>query len=267
MRRHRIIPALRARLSPPRLALLLSLWAAPTGSMAAQTVSPPIAEYQERARSSFQLFNGSIFPLTAVLEIRGFQVTEQGDVVDVPLDTTRVQVKLSAMSFRIPPRGSYTVFYEARADSTPAWFNILSALSGARTESGLNVRILLPHVVYLNQKQALARAQVTVGAFELDSARGRLRVRLENGGPNLGRVLELTASKGELKSAPGPGFPLFPHSRRWTELTWSHGPQPDRLIVRFAKFTLDTLLSPNVTAPSVPVDTTIMAQSSDAPAR
>jgi hypothetical protein len=79
-------------------------------------------------------------------------------------------------------------------------------------------------------------------------------------------VIEVTASNGELKSEPGPGFPLFPHSRRWTELAWSHATSPDHLSIRFAKFTLDTLLSPTAT-PSVPVDTAIMAQSGSAPAR
>ena len=74
-----------------------------------------------------------------MLELRGFDVTEQGEVVDAPFDSTRLHVKLSAMSFRIPPRGSYTVFYEARADSLPAWFNILSAISGARTDAGSGV--------------------------------------------------------------------------------------------------------------------------------
>src|SRR6476660_7671818 len=82
-------------------------------SLAAQSVSPPIAEYQERARSSFQLINSGIFPLNVVLEVRGFSVTERGEVQDATLDTSKVHVKLSAMSFRIPPRGTYTVFYEA----------------------------------------------------------------------------------------------------------------------------------------------------------
>jgi hypothetical protein len=263
MRRHPFVPALGALVSLSEFALCGSLCILTPETVSAQTVSPPIAEYQERARSSFELINGSLFPLNAVLEVRGFRVNEQGEVVDVPLDTGRVRVKLSAMSFRIPPRGSYTVFYEARADSTPAWFNILSALSGARTENGLNVRILLPHVVYLNQKQPLAESQVTVGSFELDSVAGRLRVRLENGGPNLGRVLEVIASNGDFKSVPVPGFPLFPHSRRWTELSWPQGPPPDRLSIRFARFTLDTLLSPRM-APSVPADTAVMAHSDPA---
>ncbi len=225
-----------------RASLLLLAGALAPAGVLAQTVSPPIAEYQERARSSFQLTNGTLFPLNVVLEIRGFRVTEQGEVVDAPLDTSKVRVKLSAMSFRIPAHGTYTVFYEASADSTPAWFNILSAMSGARTESGLNVRILLPHVVYLNQKQTLAREDVAVRAVEYDSAGSRVRVQLENLSPRLGRVLQVSAAGERATSQPVAGFPLFPHSLRWTEVPWTDSLPPARLAVRFAKFTIDSVV-------------------------
>ncbi len=241
-----VAPAVRALLAG---ALLLS----GGGSLspgAAQSVSPPIAEYRERARSSFELTNQSIFPLNVVLEVRGFTVTEQGEVVEAPFDSSRVTVKLSAMSFRIPPRGSYTVFYEARADSLPAWFNIVSAMSGARTESGLNVRILLPHVVYLNQKEPLRREEVAIRSFEYDAGRKRVRSQLENTGPNLGRVLAVTAARGKSTSAPGAAFPLFPHARRWTELEWPADSLPERVTVRFARFELDSVLTPAVVTAS-----------------
>jgi hypothetical protein len=209
----------------------------------AQSVSPPIAEYQQRARSSFQLRNPSIFPITVVLEIRGFTISEAGDVVDVPLDTSRIRVKLSEMSFRIPPRGARTVFYEAVSDSLPTWFNILSAMSGTKTESGLNVRILLPHVVYLNQKQALRREDVAIRAFEVDSAAKKARVQLENLGPNLGRVYQLTVGNGRSTSQPGGGFPLLPHKRRWAEVGWDAATRPNRLTLKFSRFTIDTALT------------------------
>lgn len=211
--------------------------------LSAQSVSPPIAEYQEHARSSFQLINSGIFPLTVVLEVHGFTVNEQGEVQDAPLDTTRLHIKLSAMSFRIPPRGTYTVFYEASADSLPAWFNIVSAMTGARTDNGLNLRILLPHVVYLNQKQALRKDQVAIRAFAVDSATGKVRVQLENLSPNLGRVQEVTASAGKVVSPASAGFPLFPHMLRWTELEWPGPGSPDRLTVRFTRFSVDTTLT------------------------
>jgi hypothetical protein len=213
--------------------------------LAAQSVSPPIAEYQERARSSFRLDNASLFPITVVLEVRGFRVTEEGDVVDVPLDTSRIKVKLSEMSFRIPPRGSHRVFYEATSDSLPAWFNILSAMSGARTETGLNVRLLLPHVVYLNQKQTLQKEQVAVRAFEVDTLGKKARIQLENLGPNLGRVLQVSVSGDGSGTQLSGGFPLFPRSRRWTEVSWGGARPPTRLGFRFARFSIDTLLAPN----------------------
>jgi hypothetical protein len=211
---------------------------------AAQSVSPPIAEYQERARSSFQLQNGSMFPVTVVLEVRGFSITDEGEVQDIPLDTSRVHVKLSEMSFRIPPRGTRTIFYEAKSDSVPAWFNILSAISGAKTESGLSVRILLPHVVYLNQKPPLRREAVTVRRLEFDAAAQKARILLENAGPHLGRVYQLTVADGRSTSQPGGGFPLLPYRRRWAEVPWSGATPPSHVTARFARFTIDTTLSP-----------------------
>ncbi len=229
-----------------RNCLALLGWLSVSGTLAAQSVSPPIAEYQEKARSSFQLRNGSLFPLTVVLEVRGFQVTEAGEVVDAPLDTSRVHVKLSAMSFRIPPRGSYRVFYEATGDTLPAWFNILSAMSGARTDNGLNVRLLLPHVVYLNQKQPLRKADVAVRAFQIDAAAQKVRLQLENLGPNLGRVLQVNVKNDHATSDPAGGFPLFPRSRRWVEVPWAAGQPPAAVSVRFARFSIDTVLRPTV---------------------
>jgi hypothetical protein len=215
--------------------------------LAAQSVSPPIAEYREQAHSSFQLQNSSIFPITVVLELRGFNITETGDVIDTPLDTSRVHVKLSEMSFRIPPRGTRTVFYEAKSDSLPAWFNILSAMSGAKTDNGLNVRILLPHVVYLNQKQPLRKNEVAVREFLFDSAAKKARIQLENVGSNLGRVLQVSVGTEDRMGPAGAAFPLLPRSRRWTELSWEGPRAPTRLALRFAHFSIDTLISAVVT--------------------
>jgi hypothetical protein len=230
-------PARRA----PSLVVLSLLCAS---RLLAQSVSPPIAEYQEKARSSFQLQNASIFPITVVLEVRGFEITEVGEVIDTPLDTGRVHVKLSEMSFRLPPRATRTVFYEAEGDTLPAWFNILSAMTGARTESGLNVRILLPHVVYLNQKQPLRRDDVAITRIEFDRGSKKARVLLENRGPRLGRVYQLTLGHARHSGQPAGGFPLLPHRRRWAEVDWPNGRPPSRLTIRFARFTIDTTVSP-----------------------
>jgi hypothetical protein len=225
------------------LALASGLLASPIRA-GAQSVTPPIAEYQERARSSFQLRNPSIFPITVVLELRGFSISDSGTVIDQPLDTSRIHVKLSETSFRLPPRASRTVFYEASGDSLPAWFNILSAMSGTKTESGLNVRILLPHVVYLNQKQSLRKTEVALKSLEYDPAARKARIQLENLGPNLGRVYQLSLADGHNSSQPGGGFPLLPHRRRWVEVDWNGPNPPNRAVVRFSRFTIDTVITP-----------------------
>jgi hypothetical protein len=232
-----------ARSATPLLALSVG-WVLSAQWLSAQSVSPPIAEYQERARSSFQLQNASIFPITVVLEVRGFTITEHGDVVDVPLDTSRIHVKLSEMSFRLAPRASHTVFYEATSDSLPTWFNILSAMSGARTSNGLNVRILLPHVVYLNQKQPLRRGEVAIRAFQYDPMAKKAWVQLENLSPHLGRVQQLTMSDGRHTSETGGGFPLLPHRLRRALVNWEGVKAPSHLSLRFSRFNIDTTLTP-----------------------
>ena len=107
----------------------------------AQTVRPAVVEYSGSARGRFELVNETLFPMSVVLEPRGFRINESGELSEIPIDSARVRVKLSAMSFRLAPRQSYSVFYEADATDLPAWFLITSTMSGARTQSGLNVRV------------------------------------------------------------------------------------------------------------------------------
>ena len=207
--------------------------------LGAQTVRPAVVEYSEHARGKFELVNETLFPLTVVLEPRGFHVETSGELVEEPLDSTRMQVKISAMSFRIPPRETYTVFYEATAKSFPAWFLISSTLTGARTQTGLNVRIELPHVVYMLQPEPLRRVDVAVRAFEFDSVAKRVHVELENTSTSLGRVLSSEVSVGGKKAIPGGAFPLFPHSIRRLEIPWNEDVTPEKLVLRFANFTVE----------------------------
>ena len=207
--------------------------------LGAQTVRPAVVEYPAQARGKFELVNESLFPLTVVLEPRGFHVEPTGELIEEPLDTARVQVKISAMSFRIPPRETYTVFYEATTKAFPAWFLISSTLTGARTQTGLNIRIELPHVVYMLQPQPLRRADVAVHAFEFDTVAKRVRVELENTSAALGRVLSSEVSASGVKTIPGGAFPLFPHSRRTLEIPWSGDATPEKLVLRFANFTVE----------------------------
>ena len=211
----------------------------PSSAALGQTVGPAVVEYQEEARGKFELVNETLFPMTVVIEPRGFRVEPTGELMEELLDTTRIRVKISAMSFRIPPRETYTVFYEARATSFPAWFLISSTLSGARTQAGLNVWIELPHVVYMLQPQALRKSDVAVRSFEFGSSEKRVSIEVENLGASLGRVLSSEVSGRGRTAAPGGAFPLFPFSRRRIEIPWANDTSPEKLVLRFATFTVE----------------------------
>jgi hypothetical protein len=203
-----------------------------------QTVSPAVVEYQQEARSRFEITNETVFPLSVVLEPRMFTVTEKGDVVYSPIDTAQIHLKLSAMSFRIPPRQTYTVFYEAKSKSLPAWFMIAASLSGARTQTGLSVQIELPHVVYLLQKGSLQKSDVTLRSFKLDSTGKKVFIEVENTSDRLGRGLAAEAVLGRETRAAG-SFPMFPHSKRLVEVPWDLSNAPERVLVRFTDFNLE----------------------------
>lgn len=209
----------------------------------AQTISPPVVEYTERASSSFQVTNNGLTPLVVVLDLRGFVVHENGALTDVPLDTSRIKVQLSEMSFRLPARGTRTIFYEAKADTAPAWFQVIATFTGARAANGLNLRVELPHVVYLNQRAELAREDVVVRSVTHDRATKVVRVLLENTSGRLGRVTELNALGGTV-TVEGGALPLFPRSKREVRLTWTDNTPPARIAAKFSGFTIDAPITP-----------------------
>lgn len=221
-------------------ALLVLALVALAGPLGAQSISPPIAEYRDKVSASFTVSNESVFPLTVVLQPRGFRVTEDGEVVIEPLDTSRVHLSLSTLSFRLQPRQTYTVFYDAKADSLPAWFTVWSAITGARTAGGVNVRIELPHVVYVYQRQRLAAADVRIAAVRWLRQQQKIVVEVENMSPRLGRAQEVTATADRVQPARGAPFPSFPRSRRRSTMPWPSATPPARVEVKFDGFRLES---------------------------
>lgn len=206
----------------------------------AQTVRPVIAEFQEKARARFELVNDSLIPLNVVLEPKSFSLTEDGLPSFRPLDK-EIHLKLSTMSFRIPPRQTYYIFYEATADRYPAWFVIYATFAGLPQQSGLNVQIELPHAVYLLQKQPLEERDVQIHAAEFSSDSRQVTVELENSGDRFGRVEQVEIS-GTREKVSHPGFPLMPRSARKVQIEWKSTQPPQRLRVRFKKFRLEKAL-------------------------
>jgi P pilus assembly chaperone PapD len=179
-----------------------------------QTISPVISEYTANvAKGSFELINPGVLPLNVILEPKSFIVSEAGEITYRPLDKG-IQLKLSAMSFRIPPEQTYIVFYEARAEALPAWFVIYANIGGYRkANTGLNVRLDLPHTVYILPRHSVDKTDIQIRSLGYTAKNGQLSFLITNSGPWFGRVLssELTGKGGTVQ---GIGFPLFPHSTR-----------------------------------------------------
>ena len=188
------------------------------GSAIAQTVRPVISELGNPAKGRVEYVNDGLTPLNVVLEAKSFTVSETGEISYRPLDED-IHLKLSATSFRVQPKQTFYVFYEASAPPSPKWFVIYASFSGFafRTAQGMNVRLQLPHTVYLLPKQRAERAEVRVVRSELDAAENKVILEVENTGDHFGRVQQTQLLSGK-KKQDAPGFPIFPHSKRILEV-------------------------------------------------
>jgi hypothetical protein len=208
----------------------------------AQTVRPLIAELSNPAKGRVEYVNDSLTPLNVVLSAKSFTVSETGQISYRPLDSS-IHLKLSTTSFRIQPQQSYFVFYEASGDTSPEWFVIYAAFSGFgfRTQQGMNVRLELPHTVYLLPKQSVDKTQVHVTRAEYHPDSKAVLIEVENTGDYFGRVQQTLVASGKKKQE-GPGFPVFPHSRRRLEVPLDSAEVPDRVILDFPNFKLEEKL-------------------------
>lgn len=205
------------RITPQLLAGFFCL-AISCATSLAQTVRPVISELGNPAKGRVEYVNDGLTPLNVVLEPRSFTVSEKGELSYRPLDPS-IHLKLSATSFRIQPQQTYYVFYEATSPQSPAWFVIYAAFSGFpfRTAQGMNVRLELPHTVYLLPKHSVTKPEVHIERAELSRSEDKVRLEVENTGDNFGRVLE-TQLLYTKKKQEAPGFPIFPHSKRIFEI-------------------------------------------------
>ncbi len=228
----------RARQAVSR-ALCVFLFALPA---AAQTIRPVLTEHGEKARGKFELVNDTLEPLNVVLEARSFTVADNGTLSYRPLDQ-HIRLKLSTMSFRLPPQQSHWVFYEATAEQQPAWFVIYASFTGYgfKTAEGMNVRLQLPHTVYLLPKGKVQKQDVNLLRAEYDPDSRQVKVRLGNGSGQFGRCLSAEVSRGRKKSAMN-GFPMFPKAEREVEIAWEDEEWPDKITLRFENFTLEEKL-------------------------
>jgi len=208
----------------------------------AQTVRPVISELGNPAKGRIEYYNDSLTPLNVVLEPKSFTVSEKGEITYRPLDET-IHLKLSTTSFKIPPQQSYYVFYEANTQAAPGWFVIYAAFSGFpfRTQQGMNIRLELPHTVYLLPKGSLGKSDIVVDQLEFKAAEKKLVVGVENTGDKFGRVEETVVMFGKKKQEAS-GFPIFPHKRRVMEIALEDEQMPSSVILQFQNFKVEEAL-------------------------
>jgi hypothetical protein len=213
-----------------RKLLILVLLA--TGCCAfAQSVSPVIVEYKAKAEGRISLVNNTLVPLAVVLEPKSFSITPDGNGAYRDLDPD-IHLKLSSMSFRIDPGQTYYVFYSAKADKLPAWFCVYAAFSKVQHAKGLDVRILLPHTVYIYPKKPHSKTSQVAFKGAVQFANGKVSFDLTNAGEDLTRVREVKILSGG-KPVTSAGFPMLPGGERHVEVKWTDAEPPQTLELDF----------------------------------
>ena len=227
------------------VATLLQVLSLTAGLLSAQGISPVIVEYHQKngqkASGSFELKNNTLFPFSVVLEPMSFSVDGDGNPKYRRLDPG-IRLRCSATSFRIPPKQSYTVYYEATAEELPVWFTIYARMTqGTSAPQGLQIALGLPHTVYLLEKRKFDRSAVAFVRAESAPGKKKVELELKNQGDQFARVeeIELDSSGGKKTYA---GFPFFPGQDRKVELDWDKDVEPQQVALKFDKFTVKSAI-------------------------
>lgn len=202
----------------------------------AQKIEPLIAEYTGHAAGSFEVTNTTLAPAVVVLEPRSFSIAPDGTGRFRALDPS-IHLDLSATSVRLEPHQSARIFYKVTAENAPAWLCIYSSFSSLKKTTGINVRIMLPHTIYLYQKQALTRDAIRIGSVQYDAVSHRILCELTNDSTMAGRAASVEA-QGDHADVTQSGFPMLPHERRLLSIDWTSPHQPRDLVIDFEHFSL-----------------------------
>ncbi len=216
----------------------------------AQTLSPPIGEYRNKADGMLTLSNEGDRPLAAILEVRGFTVDGDGTLRYGPIDN-QINVQFGASSFLIPPHQSHYVFYKAGCARLPCWFAIINTLTQATPVSGgLRINIILPHLVYIYQRAKFKKGDVRIEALRGEQS-GEYRLKFQNLSSKLERV-EAVQTKGFATNETYDGFPLFPEQTRWLVVKTGVASKKATFRIRFGGGLHLTLSPPEETTPRNP---------------
>lgn len=204
--------------------------------LSAQSVQPPIVEYKGQGEGKFMVTNTTLAPMVVVLQPKSFAISPGGTGIFRDLDAG-IHVQLSTTSLKLAPQQKAYVFYKATADRLPAWFTIYATFSSVKHTPGLDVRVMLPHTVYLFQRMPLLQEQIHVAHADYDQHSKKLSFDIQNEGIDLGRVQEVKALSGH-GSLTLSGFPLLPGGSRAMNVDWTEKDPPEALEFKFEHFSL-----------------------------
>ena len=205
-------------------------------SIAAQSVAPVIVEYSGNAEGKVAVTNDSLSTMVVVVEPRSFDINAAGRGIFRPLDDS-IHLQLSSRSKVLEPKETFYIFYKVKAERLPAWFTIYASFSKVQHSNGLDMRIMLPHTVYLYQKTPLSRTDVSVQNIAYNPTTKKLTGNITNNSFALGRVQMLHAT-GAHASTDSAGFPLLPGASREIEMDWKDAVPPTSIELRFEHFSL-----------------------------
>jgi hypothetical protein len=210
------------------------IWAMSSGTCCAQSIQPLIAEYTGKADGRFEVSNDTLTPMAIVLEPKSFSIAEDGRGIYRALDPG-IHVKLSDTSFLLQPKETSYVFYKVTATQLPAWFTIYVSFSPVHPGTGLRLRVMLPHTVYLYQKKPIDRDSVHVDGFSFRPDNKTVECTLRNDGPGLVRVQEVRVMSGKTTVLTA-GFPLLPGAKRHLAVDWTEKSPPQFMLLHFPRF-------------------------------
>lgn len=134
-----------------------------TTALFGQSVSPLVVECGKRCSGSFTVSNDGLRPMSVVVEPYSFSLSPKSETLFRQLDST-VTVELSETSARVGPKSEHTFDYDIHCQQLPCMVAITSGMVIGHTVEGLAVRLVVPHIVYVDEKGKGARARLRLQA-------------------------------------------------------------------------------------------------------
>jgi len=192
--------------------------------------------------------------MSVTLQAMDFAVSGDKQVAPSGL-SPHIHVKFSKSGVRIAPKDSVHIFFDASADSYPAWFMIYAAFQQAEHRDGLNVGMQLGHPVYMYQKEGVTQGEVAIHEAVFDPVTHKLKITMENRGGKLSRPFlsfpQLHDNQFRMRL-----LPVFPHTTTATYFDLSlvdvlKDKIPTSILVEFPRFKLSSPVSVQPGEPAV----------------